>query len=510
MAPAAARPAAPAPGPFRYEEFEVDPAAAALRCHYSLGRHHFTETISFHCDDRGAADSDRPLGGATGNGTAAAHGHTGGGDRDRDWEWASPPVTAAARLVFLLAGVSYYKTAAPPVIDLGRHATSDAERAFLRRFYVKGLGEFANRNGLDLSGLEVVGPDRRPASPPAAGALTRPRASATAGAARPLVPFGGGIDSIVTAELVRSAHRGTALFVASRPGEPFAPLEQAAAVTGLPVVRALRTIDDKVLRPADHGFLTGHLPVTGIVSAVALLAAALTGRGPVVMANEWSASVGTDLGGTEINHQWSKSGEFEEAFRELLAQSPVPLPDWFSLLRGRSELWVARRFARLPGYWGAFRSCNRAFALDPARRAETWCGRCDKCCFIDLVLSPFMAAAELAAVFGGAEPLADPTLVDQFRALLGLGETVKPFECVGEVGECRLAAVMAAQREDRRGAAMLQALAVEAAAAAGGVDALAATAPALFGTAGPHHVPAGFVADEDEDDGAVAPYDLVV
>jgi hypothetical protein len=31
--------------------------------------------------------------------------------------WHTEAARAAARLVFLLAGVSYYKTAAPPVVD---------------------------------------------------------------------------------------------------------------------------------------------------------------------------------------------------------------------------------------------------------------------------------------------------------------------------------------------------------------------------------------------------------
>ncbi len=57
--------------------------------------------------------------------------------------------------MFLLAGVSYYKTAAPPVIDLGPTALTDAELAFLREFYLQGLGEFAYRNTLDLTPLRI-------------------------------------------------------------------------------------------------------------------------------------------------------------------------------------------------------------------------------------------------------------------------------------------------------------------------------------------------------------------
>ena len=53
--------------------------------------------------------------------------------------------------------MSYYKTAAPPVIDLGRVPVTAAELGFLRGFYLDGLGEFAYRNDLDLSALQFTG-----------------------------------------------------------------------------------------------------------------------------------------------------------------------------------------------------------------------------------------------------------------------------------------------------------------------------------------------------------------
>jgi hypothetical protein len=142
----------------------------------------------------------------------------------------------------------------------------------------------------------------------------------------------------------------------------------------------------------------------------------------------------------------------------VLAGAVGPAANWYSLLRPFSELWVARRFAALTRYHRVVHSCNRAFYLDPAERLDTWCGRCDKCCFIDLILSPFMSADELAAIFDGAEPLADETLVPQFRLLLGLGDGIKPFECVGDVDECRTAATVAIERPDRASSSVLRQL----------------------------------------------------
>ena len=431
---------------FRYDGYELDPAGGRLTCRYTVGHRAFVEQVTV----------------------------------GPDGDWGGPAAQAAARLVFLLAGVSYFKTAAPPVVDLGDLATTVSERAFLRSFYMGGLAEFAHRNGLDLSATEFVGPEGRDPGPVA---------PATGGG--PLVPFGGGIDSIVTAEAVRGRHPGAAVFVVSRLQDRFEAIELPASVSGLDVIRAERGIDSSLLRSAELGFMNGHVPVTGILSAIAVLAAVGLGRDAVVMSNEWSASFANlEIDGRAVNHQWSKGIEFEEGFRSILASTFAPAPDYFSLLRARSELWVASRFAVLDRYHRAFRSCNRAFVIERAARLDVWCGRCDKCCFIDLILSPFLPASELSAVFDGHEPLDDPDLAERFRALLALGRGAKPFECVGEERECRAALRLAAARPDRAQSGLLRSLAAEVGPPGPGEDPAELLAPL-----GPHFVPDGYAAE---------------
>ena len=399
-------------------------------------------------------------------------------------EW-SDAARSAARLVHLLAGVSYYKAGAARTIDLADTPLLPGELELLWAFYVEGLGEFAHRNGLTLDDVELTG--------------GRPGAEARADVdpGRALVPFGGGIDSLVSVDIVTRALDDVALFVANRAGDRFEAIETAAAATALPVRRAERELDPRLLRPEDpHDVFNGHVPITGVLSAIAVLAAVLDGRGLVVMSNEWSASKGNlEVDGRVVNHQWSKSAAFEDAFRSVLVRALGPDLQWFSLLRPRSEVWVAERFAALERFHGVVHSCNRAFHLDPAQRLDRWCGRCDKCCFIDLILSPFLPAAQLAGLFGGAEPLADATLLPQLRALLGIGDERKPFECVGDVDECRTAAALAAERPDRAGNEVLRTLLAEL-----GPDATAAAradAPRLLQPLGPHHVPDALVAAAD-------------
>ncbi len=433
---------------FRYGSFTTDADSGLLTCRYWLDGREFTERVTLPPGPR----------------------------------WRTEAARSAARLVFLLAGVSYYKTAAPPVIELGHTAVTEAELAFLREFYLQGLGEFAYRNALDLTPLHI---EARLAPTPAPA----PAGPATGCGRRALVPFGGGIDSIVVVERVRRL-ADAALFIVNRPADRFAAIEAPAAVTGLPVVRAEREIDPQLLRSAELGFLNGHVPVTGILSAIAVLAAVLEDRDAVVMSNEWSASIPTlECQGWPVNHQFSKSDVFEASFRGVLMAGVPRLPEYFSWLRDRTELWVGQDFAALEQYHGSFRSCNKAFYSDPARRLDHWCGQCDKCSFIDLILAPFMPAAALRRIFAvTGEPLDDPALAGKFRGLLGAG--AKPFECVGEVNECRAAVLLAARRDDRFGSVLLKELALE---VAGWPDAPSERdAAAMLAPVGKNFIPAGY------------------
>ena len=398
---------------FTYRGFDLS-ASGSLVCEYELDGERFSEAIDF----------DIPTGDFT---TAAA--------------------VTAARLVFLLAGISYYKTGAAKTVVIPS-GLSAKERDLLIHFYREGLGEFAFVNQLDLSDVEIVAPER---------AVTKVTAQTDKN--HPLIPFGGGIDSIVVVAETTRNQPDAALFVVNTSSTLFEPIEQTAAITNLPILRATRKLDEKVLRSRELGYFNGHVPVTGIISAIALLTAVASGHDSVVMSNEHSASEPTALqaNGVLVNHQWSKSLEFETLFRQALSEA-IDGVDYYSALRPYSELWVAERFAKLTAFHSVFRSCNRAFYVDPAKREATWCGECDKCCFIDLILAPFMSDAELSEIFSGREPLNNETLLGQFKSLLGKADQPKPLECVGDEGECRRAALLAAERADRSDNSVLREL----------------------------------------------------
>ncbi|HEX8104989.1 MAG TPA: hypothetical protein VF533_20375 [Solirubrobacteraceae bacterium] len=320
-------------------------------------------------------------------------------------------------LLHWVAGVSYFKTALPPAVACETGAPPPATGALLEALYSEGLGELAVVNSLPTLPRPAFA-----AGPPVATTAPRP-------SRRVLVPVGGGKDSAVALEVVRRSGAETALFsVGAAP-----PIERTVAAAGLPWLRATRRIDPQMPALNARGAINGHVPVTAIVSCVALLTAALHGFDAVALANERSASAGnTTLDGVEVNHQFSKGERAERLLSAAVAETGSGLRA-FSILRPASELAIARAFARLRPYHAAFTSCNRVFRLDPALRASSWCGDCDKCRFVFLILAPFLGPEELRAIFG-SDLLDDEAQFAGFALLTATGGD-KPFECVGEVDE---------------------------------------------------------------------------
>jgi UDP-N-acetyl-alpha-D-muramoyl-L-alanyl-L-glutamate epimerase len=135
----------------------------------------------------------------------------------------------------------------------------------------------------------------------------------------------------------------------------------------------------------------------------ALLAlAALTGARYGVFANERSADEGNfEWRGITVNHQYSKSAEFERDFGEYVSREITGKIEIFSLLRGIGELSIVERFAALPEYHDVFSSCNRNFHIAGSRLAasDRWCGICPKCAFVFLMLSAYLPSAEVVHIF---------------------------------------------------------------------------------------------------------------
>jgi len=359
----------------------------------------------------------------------------------------APAVVALAQLWYLIAGLSYYKAGAARRIDVGTTPLGTHGRRLFKAALSDGLGEFAYRNQIPLSDVTIEGLVGVESFEPFVDAN------------RVLTPFGGGIDSVVTVENLRGRVDQT-LFVVSPSSGRFTPLEETAAVTGLDVIRASRTLDPQIVR-GDESFFNGHVPVTTMVTLLAAVAAVASGRGGVALSNEHSSSIANlRWYNSDINHQWSKSWNAENLIATAIAERVGSELVVASYLRNRSELWVAKEFSGLEQYHHVFRSCNRAFSQVPGERASQWCGECDKCLFVNLVLAPFVSRPALRDIFT-SEPLSDPARVEQLRTLVGLGAEHKPFECVGDPDESAVALTEVSHREEWRDVTELDVLAKE-------------------------------------------------
>lgn len=430
-------------GEFRFLDRSYDPGSGRLRLVYGFERGEpLTETLTF------------------------------------PWApWPDDPARQAAfaeamALLHLLAGVSYYKAALPPKIDVGEHALDAGRARFLETTWTEGLGEFAFMNGLDLAGRIrfPVDSDADATDPSPGGALGLPD--------RALVAMGGGKDSLVSLELLRDADMEVQPVTVGAS----TLIGDTVRAAGLPLIRIGREIAPRLMEMNAAGAWNGHVPVTAINMAILACAALLYGYRFVVFSNERSAEEATrfDARGRPVNHQYSKSLAFEAAFRAELAKRVAPDLEVFSLLRPLGEAAVARRFAAHPAYHGVFSSCNRNFHRDGSRIEGRWCGDCPKCRFTTLALAPWSSPGAVSDILG-ANLLDDPAQERGFRALCALGAD-KPFECVGTVEESRALLATLARDAAWRDFAVVRALAPE-------VEGAADNLPGLLETGGPHCIP---------------------
>lgn len=339
----------------------------------------------------------------------------------------------ALKLLHLIAGVSYYKAGVPPKIDVLDGPLDDATADLLDALYLHGLAEFAYRNGLDLRGRIAFPRGGAPVEKP--HALNLPR--------RTLVPIGGGKDSLVAVEAIKSiGGEATAVWVGNSE-----LIAACAERTGLPTLNIKRELAPQLFDLNRIGAWNGHIPVTAVNSAILAVAALIYGFDSIAFANERSASAATlEYDGQAVNHQWSKGYAFEQLLGNWLHSHVAADLDYCSLLRPFSELAITRTFARLTPYFDAFSSCNRNFRILGPKPADRWCGQCPKCHFVFLALAPFLSKPRVLQIFG-RNLLDDENQAPGFDALLEYQDH-KPFECVGEGAEARAAMYALSQRSE--------------------------------------------------------------
>ena len=333
------------------------------------------------------------------------------------YHWESIPKEELESLAFhigMVELVSYWKLACPKTIVVKPFNLKLCQKKWWRHLYYEGLGEFRYLNGIDCSEHDFLriesGTDRdfSPVNPTCDEKV--------------LIPVGGGKDSVVTLELLRNVP-----LILNPRGATVSCVEAAGyAMDDVAVVN--RTLDPLMIKLNGEGFLNGHTPFSALLAFLTLLISAGTGSKYIALSNESSANEST-VPGTDINHQYSKSVEFERDFRDYVNQHLSEEIQYFSFLRPLNEMQIASLFSQCKAYHEVFRSCNAG------SKTDSWCGKCPKCLFTWIILSPFLSRQRLTEVFG-KDLLTDQELRPIFEELNGTS-AVKPFECVGTVEEVR-------------------------------------------------------------------------
>ncbi|MBL4660188.1 MAG: hypothetical protein JKY19_07515 [Alcanivoracaceae bacterium] len=340
-------------------------------------------------------------------------------------------INRVCELVHLMCGVSYYKAGLAKKIKFKNKLPSPAICQFIEKTWFHGLAEMAYENGISLKNhinLVEKNPDKsNDLSPLLAPLKLRDRA---------LVPLGGGKDSLVTIEELKQQGKEMSLFMVGNS----ALIKDVASYIDLPLIQVTRKIDDKLIQYNNAGAFNGHVPITAINSCIAVLCALLFDYDSVVFSNERSADSANTINadGDTVNHQYTKSHEFEKDFCKILATEISPELKYSSLQRPYSELAILKKFADYPQYFSIFSSCNRNFHIDGSRNDHgRWCGDCPKCRFVFLGLAAFIKKQQLLDIFH-KNMLNDICQKQGFAELLGI-KGFKPFECVGELQESQLA-----------------------------------------------------------------------
>ena len=329
--------------------------------------------------------------------------------------------------LFIMAGISYFKAYLAPNIIINVGKLSEVDYHFFKNIYQKGLGEFFFVNQLD--------PETEINFPKDDFVSKRKIEFKSSGI---LLGIGGGKDSLLSYEFLKDSEENITTWSLDHQ-EILEPLVKKMGSDHLTVERQW---DLQLLKLNSDDALNGHVPISAILGLVGVVTAILSGKKDIVVSNEQSANEMTlKYQGVEINHQYSKSSEFEKSLRLYLENNFGQSINYFSFLRPLSEVYIAELFSRkyFDKYKDVFSSCNNAYTNESHK--IYWCGKCPKCAFIFLAFTPFIDRTKLESLWHD-NLILNPNLDHIYRQILGIAGD-KPLDCVGEIKESRAAMKLA-------------------------------------------------------------------
>ena len=319
----------------------------------------------------------------------------------------------------LIELISYWKVTCSPTIVIKCGYLTEDQIKWWKKLYYYGLGELFYTNNIEVGIEDFVTIKCETTNVQFEYETIEDTSEGY------IVPIGGGKDSVVTLETLKVDNKKDYCLIVN----PKTATLQCAEVAGFEynnIIEIYRSIDRNLIDLNSKGFLNGHTPFSAMLAFLSYFVAYLLSKKYVALSNENSANESNVIG-KKINHQYSKSFEFEcdfENYSNEYLKAPVK---YFSFLRPLNELQIAKIFSRQEKYHSVFKSCN------VGSKQDIWCGHCPKCLFVYIILSPYLSLEELDAIFG-KRLFEDETLMEDFDKLCGILPE-KPFECVGSRDE---------------------------------------------------------------------------
>ena len=345
-------------------------------------------------------------------------------------------------LVFHLGMVellSYWKATCSPKIIVRAGAIDKKQINWFKDLLINGMGQFFYENKIDFTKPDFVKIISEGKSAFKMGKVTKNGI---------LIPIGGGKDSAVTLELMKKFKKDVDCFVLNN---NLNTQEMFEASGYKHIILAERKIEDKLLQLNRKGYLNGHTPFVAYLSFLTVLVSVLFNKKYISFSNEDSSNEGNVKWlGYEINHQYSKTHDFEGKFRKYCVDYLVDSLEYFSILRLMYEIQIARIFSYMKNYFPVFLSCNEAQKTYSGTKKKTgkWCGKCSKCLFVYMILYPFLSKDDLLSIFN-EDLFSKKELLPILKELIG-EKTVKPFECVGTRKEALVALYLGYKKNPER------------------------------------------------------------
>lgn len=352
-------------------------------------------------------------------------------------KWAKPRKKLIDNLAFnigMIEMVSYWKATCSPTIRVACGSLSIAQINWWKKLYYHGLGEFLYLNNIEVDINTLVHITCAKGKKHELNKRFKPKEN------RLLVPIGGGKDSLASINLL-SKTEDEKFYLLMNPTK--AAKDSAKSASGSYSASAVlikRVIDPTLIVLNKKGYLNGHTPFSAMLAFYSTLVSVFMNTKYSCLSNEASANEPTIIG-TDINHQYSKTVEFEKDFNTYLKKYISPHFVYMSLLRPLNEFQIVRIFCQEEKNLSIFKSCN------VGSKKDIWCCDCSKCLFVCILLSAHIGIEKTNKVFGESL-LNKKTLKKAFLELVGHAET-KPFECIGTIDEIRVAITLIQQQEPK-------------------------------------------------------------